>query len=310
MENKEFVLGILEAVLGKGDRSKSDNVEFNCPICGHHKKKLVVNISTGKYNCWTCFPKTSGGNPVSLLKKINASKEAITEMRGYFKDYHHSEELQEDIVVTLPKEYIQLSNADETKLEIRRAIAYLDRRGIGKHDIMKYGIGYCENGKYRGRIIVPSYNSVCSLNYFIARAISEGTRKYDAPICKKSEVVGFENLINWNTPVILCEGAFDAIALKRNAIPLFGKTIPLAVMKRLISNDVKTIYLALDRDALKEASASAEELMKYGKEVYLIDLEKGDPSEIGFKEITTLLHTAKPLTFETLFGLKMKTVFK
>jgi hypothetical protein len=38
-------------------------------------------------------------------------------------------------------------------------------------------------------------------------------------------IIGFENMINWNVPIVLCEGAFDAIAIKRNAIPLFGKNI-------------------------------------------------------------------------------------
>jgi hypothetical protein len=39
------------------------------------------------------------------------------------------------------------------------------------------------------------------------------------------DIIGFELFINWNVPIILCEGVFDAIAIKRNAIPLLGKTI-------------------------------------------------------------------------------------
>ena len=31
--------------------------------------------------------------------------------------------------------------------------------------------------------------------------------------------------INWEEPIILVEGVFDAMAVKRNVIPLFGKLV-------------------------------------------------------------------------------------
>ncbi len=37
--------------------------------------------------------------------------------------------------------------------------------------------------------------------------------------------IPFEIFINWNSPIIRCEGMFDAISIKRNAIPLLGKNI-------------------------------------------------------------------------------------
>ena len=106
-------------------------------------------------------------------------------------------------------------------------------------------------------------------------------------------------------PIVLCEGAFDAIAVKRNAIPLFGKTIPKSIMMKLAMTSVKTVYLALDKDAISQAIDSAEQLMKLGKDVYLVNLQEKDPSDLGFTKITELLHSAKQLTFQTLFGIKM-----
>jgi DNA primase len=112
--------------------------------------------------------------------------------------------------------------------------------------------------------------------------------------------------INWKVPVILCEGIFDAIALKRNAIPLFGKTIPKSLMLKLVESDVKTVYLALDKDALKEAINYSQQLINLGKDVYLIELQGKDPSEIGFEDMTKYLHTAKQLTFADLLLKKMQ----
>ena len=136
----------------------------------------------------------------------------------------------------------------------RQARAYLDQRGITTEDIIKYNIGYCETGKYKNSVIIPSYDSKGRINYFISRSFEKDpARKYNAPSCNKNELIGLEYFINWKVPVILCEGIFDAIALKRNAIPLFGKSIPKALMMKLVQSDVKTVYLALDKDALKEA---------------------------------------------------------
>jgi DNA primase len=79
---------------------------------------------------------------------------------------------------------------------------------------LKYNIGYCEEGRYNNRIIVPSYDANGELNYFIARDINPNSKKkYDAPKCNKNELIGLEYFINWDVPVILCEGIFDAIAI-------------------------------------------------------------------------------------------------
>jgi DNA primase len=107
------------------------------------------------------------------------------------------------------------------------------------------------------------------------------------------------------TLIIICEGIFDAIAIKRNAIPLFGKTISKALMKKLVESDVKTVYLALDQDAIKDALDHAMTLLNYGKSVYLVEMDNKDPSELGFEKFTKLLHNAHELTLLDLMMKKM-----
>jgi DNA primase len=210
-----------------------------------------------------------------------------------------------NLFISIPGCFISLSEQD-TSLEYRHAISYLKKRSITLNDILKYNIGYCKTGRYRNRIIVPSYDKKGDINYFIARSFeTDPGRKYDAPSCNKNQLIGLEYFINWSVPVILCEGMFDAIAIRRNAIPLFGKTIPESLMIKLVTSEVKTVYLALDKDAFKQAIDHAQSLINLGKEVYLIELEGKDPSELGFNDITKLLHTAKPLTFSELVFKKM-----
>jgi len=305
-----LVVGLLEQHLGKSKADKQGNNVFMCPVCNHRKPKLAVNIQTGKYNCWTCTPPTKGSKPDSLLKKVKASSESIKQMRSYYnmKTFAKDLEEKENKSVELPKEYVDLSSCSNN-LACKKAINYLKSRGLSDLDIKKYKIGFCETGKYRNRIIVPSYDVDGKLNYFVARSIMlKEKRAYDAPSVNKSEIIGFEYYINWNVPVVLCEGVFDAMAIKRNAIPLFGKTISRRLMKKLVESEVKTVYIALDKDAVKQAMDYVEQLVNYGKEVYQIDLEDKDPSVIGFKDMVKLLQKAKPVNQEDLFYKKMQMI--
>jgi DNA primase len=309
MDKELLVLGLLESVLGKAKGSKTTmDYAFYCPVCKHHNPKLIVNIKTGQYNCWTCHPPTKGKTPVSLLKKIEAPTEKLIEMKSYFQGDNTKIDTTKANKVILPEDFISLINPDKS-LEARHALAYLKKRQISVQDIQKYNIGYCKKGRYRNKVIVPSYNKDGMINYFIARSFEpDPFQKIDAPSCNKTELIGLEFFINWSVPVILCEGIFDAIAIKRNAVPLFGKTIPKSLMLKLVESEVKTVYLALDKDALKEALDYSQTLLDHGKEVYLIDLEGKDPSDIGFVEMTKLLHKAKPLSFSDLLLKKIQLI--
>jgi DNA primase len=309
MDNSNLVKSLLDVYLGKGKIISKGDVAYYCPICKHKNAKLMVNVKTGNYNCFTCHPKTTGKSPVSLLKKIGSPSEAIIEMKGYFVNDTTLIKAEEEVkLVHLPKEFINLIDTSDTCLEKRQAVTYLKKRGVSSIDIVKYNIGYCKTGRYRNKVIIPSYNSNGRLNYFIARSFEKEPKlKIDSPECKKSELIGFEYYINWNTPVILCEGIFDAMAIKRNAIPLFGKTISKALMIKLLQSDVETVYLALDDDAIRESIDHAQKLLDLGKEVYIIKLEGKDPSELGFENMISCLQSAKPLTATDLLLLKMQT---
>ncbi len=133
-----------------------------------------------------------------------------------------------------------------------------------------------------------------SLNYFTARNFDKNSPiKYKNPDVTR-DIIGLEHFINWNVPIILCEGMFDAIAIKRNSIPLLGKTIQKSLMKKLINSTVQKIYIALDKDAIKQALTFCEELLNEGKEVYLVELQDKDPSEMGFENFTKLIQTTQP----------------
>ena len=304
------LLHSVNSVLGKGKETSSNNYAYKCPFCNHTKLKLEVNMipnikGENFWHCWVCNAK--GKTLLGLFKKLKSSPDKISELKSIL-GFTPKETIVSTIVkVTLPKEYKPLVNLARTDIVAKHALMYLKKRGITKSDILKYNIGYCEEGRYNSRIIIPSYDANGDLNYFIARSIDpHSTKKYDAPKCNKNELIGLEYFINWNVPVILCEGIFDAIAIKRNAIPLLGKTIPRALMMKLVQSNVKTVYVSLDRDALKDALGYAQELLNLGKDVYLIDLKDKDPSDMGFEKFTNLIQNTLPLTFSNLLEKKLQ----
>ena len=217
-------------------------------------------------------------------------------------------EVIDDKRAELPKDFIPLINPPLNSLTAKKAISYLKNRGITKEDIIKYNIGYCEFGLFSNMIVIPSYDTNGNLNYFTARNFDKNSPiKYKNPDVTR-DIIGLEHFINWNVPIILCEGMFDAIAIKRNAIPLLGKTIQKSLMKRIINSSVEKIYIALDKDAIKQALNFCETLMNEGKEVYLVNLEDKDPSEMGFEKFTNLIQNTLPLTFSNLLEKKLQII--
>ena len=128
--------------------------------------------------------------------------------------------------------------------------------------------------------------------------------KYKNPPISK-DVIGFDLFINWDEPIVLCEGVFDAMAIKRNAIPLFGKTIPKKLMKKIYEKQVRTIYILLDSDAIKDAIKLTDKLMKNGINVYFVKLKDEDPSDMGFKKVINLIKKSEETSFSDLIRMRL-----
>ena len=117
-------------------------------------------------------------------------------------------------------------------------------------------------------------------------------------------------LINWNEPIILCEGAFDAITIKRNAIPLFGKQINPKLRIKIIEEGIKQIYICLDQDAIQNAKQISKMFMDEGIEVHLVKLDKEDPNELGYKNITDKIQDTYKFSFEEMMTLEINSLWK
>ncbi len=296
MYQKGLLLNNFQKLLGNFYEHKN-NVAFYCPFCNHHKKKLNINLENQKWHCWVCNVK--GRKLIYLLRKINASQNIIDDILkniGEYKSYNSDKNEKTRYDISLPKCFKPLWKKYDC-ITYKHVIRYLNKRNIDKRDIIRYGIGYCSDGEYGNRVIIPSYDELGTLNYFIARDVFPNSKfKYKNPNMSKDTVI-FELFINWKMPIILCEGVFDAIAIKRNAIPLLGKFLSKTLVKKIIKNKIKEVYIALDDDAKGDSIKLSKFFMDYGIKTYRLDLKEKDPSELGFKEFWKLLNNTKEYSF-------------
>lgn len=303
-----FLLASLENVLGKSKHTTKDNYSFICPFCCWKNPKLEVKMLTdangeNPWACWRCGQK--GKKIRNLLRKINLSREEAQEVLKYIKK-DSSYQYVPTKEVSIPKEFVSLIGDNFPKYGLaNKAKNYLYDRGVTKEDIIKYNIGYCESGTYAGRVIIPSYDSKGFLNYFVSRSFEDAYKKYLLPDASR-DIIFFENLINWNVPIILVEGVFDAMAVKRNVIPLLGKSITKNLMIKIIESSSNDIYIALDNDALDKALDHCKKFLDMGKRVFLVDMYEKDPSEMGFAEFTKHIQKSEELTFSKLLRYKLK----
>lgn len=299
------IVNLLNRVLGdSGVKLKKQN-EFMywSPFITHHKRKLQVNIQTQKWHCWVS--NTGGRNLFQLFKRVNASREQFKELVELVGEPKYSRVKKQDKkdLVRLPDEYKPLWNGGDGIVK-RHALTYMYKRGFTDDDILKHNIGYCDEGKYSNRIIIPSYDSNGGLNFFVGRDFYKSKLKYLNSFTSK-DVIGFDLFINWDEPIILCEGVFDAMSFKRNAIPLFGKTMSKRLHKKILQQKVKKVFLALDDDAQLDAMKISEKLMNEGIDVRKIDLKNGDPNDIGFKKLTKMLGETEETNFLDLMKYKL-----
>ena len=308
-KNKLTVINILDTTLGVGSSLKGNEQAHHCPFCNHHKKKLQVNLDTQRWHCWVCDSK--GRSVQSLLRKLNVDIRDLNRLKDIYgeEDYTLVEKDEYVAKLQLPSEFKQLHFKPKGfQPEYNQALNYLKERGITQADIVKYNIGYCSEGLYFGRIIVPSYDENGDLNYFIARSYYKEERmKYKNPPVNR-DVIVFENQINWNEPITLVEGVFDSFSVKRNCIPLLGKFLLSKLKNKIIEKGVKDITILLDSDAISDSTKHTDYFLKNGINVKNIIPTGKDAGDMGFKAVRDLLKGATQTGWDDLVLSKLNNI--
>ena len=332
----EKLYNILAVFLGEAKNGFDENnyqYQFPCPNCIERdgwmearKYNLECNIQLGKYHCWKCdaIDEHMSGNIVSLIRKYGNEKLAqeyknvLSEIRNselyklHFSDgdFNVDTSIIEKEELKLPSSYKLFKKDGKNNYG---ALKYLQKRGIGWDIIERYKIGYTEreeeNKKGSFRIIIPSYNALGELNYWVGRDYLPKSEKfasrlkYDNPKVEKKGIIFNEEKLNWDANITLVEGAFDHIVVP-NSVPLLGKALnkEYKLYWDLITKANANVNIFLDND-IKDNGKEIYSLLNHGRLYNKIryiysDLGK-DPSEIyqeyGYKGIIKCLRNAKQI---------------
>ena len=282
------LIHLLERTLNSRGKklTKQDEYMFFSPFVSHYKPKLQINMSSQKWHCWVS---NQGGHSLySLFKKINADSRYFSELKDIVFTPTQKDEKESKVIVSLPREYQSLSSKSKS-LFYKHAIRFLKQRGINETDIKKHKMGFCDDGVYQNRIIIPSYDENGILNYFVGRSFMGSGMKFKNPNVSR-DIIPFDWFIAWSYPIVLCEGMFDAISIRTNAIPMLSKKPPKSLLRKIFEKQVKMIYIALDDDAKKDAYNLSEFFKDFGIDTKVVNLPKDkDPNDLGFQQMNDLI---------------------
>lgn len=304
-----MLLDLLKEVLGSGRKTTGTNYIFFCPICRHHKPKLEIDPESRKWHCWVC---SRGGVSInSLLTFIRASKEIYEKFRPYMRRPVRSRQIVSTVPATsqivLPSEFIPLWVDDQNNWFWRAAMNYLlNERRIRYVDIVKYRLGYCISGRYKNRIIFPNFNTRGELNYFTARLFLDTSNcTFLLPIVPRDQIIGMEFFIDWSEPVIIVESILNAITVRRNACPLYGKEMSHTLKNKLIEQRTPEVIMALDKDAIVQSIDIISFLLGNGIKVKFVDfIDDRDVNDIGYDDIWKMIDNAQYVTNTDIFKIK------
>lgn len=310
---------------------QSEQLQVCCPRCqereglSHPDGKYNLEINTAKrmFRCWKCEdPKFSGSlGKLIRLYGSHIDYEIYKSYVGSIQDYVFDEDDDIIIQVKLPDEMIYFSQMESNNLEHFEAYNYLvNERKIPRDIILKYRLGFCTTGKYKKRIIIPSFDTNGGINYFVGRnygsKIVNGVKisPYLNPKADKDKIIFNEGLINWDSTVYLVEGAFDMLSFPINSIPMLGKTISTTLFNKL--NELKPdVVVLLDPDAYKNAIelfyilytiyVGCEERVKLVKLPTNEDIDELRKNQ-GIDEVIKSLYGARTLTIEDYFIQKLQ----
>jgi len=264
---------ILESILGRFRNQGSEKL-FYCPECGHHKRKLSINLDRGAFKCWVCDYR---GKSIRRLVRKHGTYNNLKDWDEIYGrpnianfDFLFAEKEEETKAQVEMPEFFRSLLRKDLKFVDKEAFNYLTKRGLTKEDIIKWKIGYCNSGEYKNRIVIPSFDDDGELNYFIARSYRGDYFKYKNPRATK-DVIFNELFIDWDKDLTIVEGVFDAINAG-NAVPILGSTLHSGsnLLRKIVRNDTPC-YIALDADASEKERKIITTLLRYDVELYKID---------------------------------------
>lgn len=203
--------------------------------------------------------------------------------------------------VMLPEHYKPIY--DDSMLGAR-AKAYVVSRGIDADYAFSLGLGYCDDGPFFGKIIIPYY-SKGSLVYFQSRDFTTFFDKHKNPEYVKQGIWYNEDALILQSKCYIGEGFFDAITMQEQGICTGGWAIDDYQMNKLIASPCNEFTVMPDLGFYKKAMRIFARVFKCGKQVKVLNPAHyngaKDVNEIGRDKVTEIENETKFLNNKIIY---------
>ena len=256
------------------------------------KKKLTLRVDNEFYHCWVCGMRGRG-----LARFFYKHKPAFLTEANLLFEKRVTEVQEEKHIVQLPKDFTLLATLKKrTDPDLRMCRDYFLNRGLSKRDLWYFKVGAVSSGRYRRRVIIPSFDCDGNLNYYTARAIDAATtRKYLNPKVKRSEIIFNDLNIDWGKQLTIVEGPFDLIKSNENSTCLLGSSLSThhELFRKIVLHKTPVV-LALDPDAIKKMHNIAALLSNFDIDVKILKFNNfSDVGEMPKGHLEELLPEAE-----------------
>lgn len=278
--DEEHILKVLRQKYEVKETADSNEVRICCPSpkCSDGNFHLYISLSAHWAFCHLC-------NTTFLLHQL--LNKSIKQLGNQF-DAKMVPKQSTCYKFELPPNMIRAtSNKD--------AMQYLVTRNLSRADVIKYKFGYCKEGRFAHRIIIPISCLGTDVG-FIARTITEARPKYlySKGFRKAKALYNFAPAKRHYGQIVLVEGIFDVIRVGDSAVALLGSFLSSGqrdLLLKFLPEDALVVVM-LDEDAGSKALDIAERLEPYFDGIRVALLDKGDPSDYSSDELFSVIRKA------------------
>lgn len=280
-----------------------------CPYCGR-AEKMGINLTLYRTNCFRCNEHPNPAQLVMDVEHLDTWSELITFLNSsdfvglVFKE--EKVELAKKVPVYLPEGFKNIKFGDSQLANSIRN--YVKHRGFNVDYLSKFGVGYCNEGKLFGYLIIPFYYGQ-ELRYYNARNVmGRGPRYYNPDKSTtglgKEFIIFNQDALFMYKQVFICEGAINALTMGEKAIATMGKAVSAYQVNQLIKAPCERYILLLDPDAIDKSISLALKLVHY-KKVKVVLLPEGcDCNDLGRKTTLKYVWNTRYQSYQELIELR------
>ena len=293
-------------------------MEFECPFCG--RDKAAVHFEYQRVKCWRgCF-EGSVTQFVCMVERVDYRQavklvleipgEVYVDLQGYKTS---TPKIAMEKAIPYPEHFVPLD--EPSPIIGRKAVSYLEGRGFSVKRLADKGWGYCDGGRYYGRIIIPFFVHGV-LRYYQGRTFINDYLRYDNPKrddigVDKGDVIYNESALDLYQEIAIMEGAMDAECWGDSGTSTQGWSVSRWQLTKYQSAKATDITLIPDAGFYAKALGVAMKLAGC-KRVRVLNLdpisdeEHKDVNSLGVEAIRKLRDEAKVLTEDDIFNIMLE----